>query len=77
MSCCNYHITSILSQLASDLLSPLTAWGLLLNSLFEVIDGGGHHEFAELTVPRTKVDRGVEPTLDVQKDGSSYLALSV
>jgi hypothetical protein len=28
----------------------MTAWGSLFESLFEVVDCGGHHEFAELAV---------------------------
>jgi hypothetical protein len=42
----------------------MTAWGSLFESLFEVVDYGGHHEFAKLTVPRAGVNSEAESALD-------------
>jgi hypothetical protein len=55
----------------------MMALGSLFESLFEVVDCGGHHEFAELTVLHARVDSGAEPTLDGQKGGLSHPALAV
>jgi len=55
----------------------MTALGSLFESLFEVVDCGGHHEFAELAVPRARVDRGAEPTLDGRKGSLGHPALAV
>lgn len=49
----------------------MTAWGSLFESLFEVVDCGGHHRFAELAVPSARVDSGTEPMLDDQKGVSA------
>lgn len=55
----------------------MTAWGSLFESLFEVVDCGGQHEFAELAVPCARVDSGAEPTLDGRKGGLGHPALTV
>jgi len=59
------------------LLNPTTAWGSLFESLFEVVDCGGLHEFAEVAVPCARVDSGAESTLDGRKGGFGHLALAV
>jgi len=51
------------------LLNPMMAWGSLFESLFEGVDCGGQHEFAELTIPSTRMDSGTEPALDSRKGG--------
>jgi len=53
------------------------ASGPLFESLFEVVDCGGQHEFAELTVPSARVDSGAEPTLDGRKGSFGHPALAV
>ena len=55
----------------------MTAWRSLLESLFEVVDCGGHHEPAELAVPLARVDSGAELTLDGRKGGLGNPALAV
>ena len=45
-------------------LDPMTASGLLSESLFKIVDCGGHDEFVELTVPSERVNSGAEPSLD-------------
>jgi len=55
----------------------MMASGSLFESLFEVVDCGGHHELAELTVPSARVDSGAEPTLDGRKCGLGHPALAV
>lgn len=55
----------------------MTASGSLFECLFEVVDGGGQHEFAELTVPRARVDSGAEPALDGRKGSLDHPALVV
>ena len=55
----------------------MTAWGSLLESLFEVVDCGGQHEFAKFAVPRARVDSGAESTLDGRKGGLGHPALAV
>ena len=45
----------------------MTASGSLFEYLFEVVDCGGHHEFAELAVSYARVDSGAESTLDGRK----------
>lgn len=51
--------------------------GSLFEHLFEVVDGGGQHEFAELAVPRARVDSGAEPTLDGRDGLVGHPALAV
>jgi hypothetical protein len=41
----------------------MMAWG----SLFEVVDYGGHHEIAELAVPRARMDSEAKPSLMAEK----------
>jgi len=55
----------------------MTAWGSLFESLFEVVDCGGHHEFTELAVLCARMDSGAEPTLDGRKGGLGHSALAV
>jgi len=55
----------------------MMAWGSLFESLFEVVDCDGQHEFSELTVPSARVDSGAEPTLDGRKGGLGHPALAV
>jgi hypothetical protein len=45
--------------------------------LFEVVDKGGQHEFAEFTMPRVRVNSRAEPTFDDRKDGHGHLPLAV
>lgn len=59
------------------LLNPMTAWGSLFERLFEVVDYGGQHKFAELAVPRARVDSGAEPTLDGRKGSLGHPTLIV
>jgi len=55
----------------------MTVWGTLFESLFEVVDGGCQHEFAELPVPGARVDSGAEPTLDGRRRSLGHPALAV
>ncbi|WP_432758204.1 hypothetical protein, partial [Halobacterium salinarum] len=52
-------------------------WGSLFECLFEFVDCGGHHEFAELAVPSARVDSGAETTLDGRKGGHGHPVLAV
>jgi len=61
----------------SALLNPMTTMGSLFESLFEVVDCGGQHEFAELAVARARVNSGTEPTLDGRKGSLGHPALNV
>jgi len=42
----------------------MTAWEILFESLLEVIDNCGQHEFVELSVLYVRMDRGTDPMLD-------------
>lgn len=68
VDCCSY---------CSPLLNPMTTWGSLFVSLFEVEDCGGQHEFAVLALPPARVGSGTEPTLDGRKGSLGYPALAV
>jgi hypothetical protein len=51
----------------SAFLNPMTASGPLFECLFEIVDCGGHHEFAELAVPCARVDSGAKRRLMAKK----------
>ena len=58
------------------LLNPMTAWGSLFESLFEVVDCGGQHELAEFAVPCARGGTA-GPTLDGRKGSLGHPALAV
>jgi hypothetical protein len=55
----------------------MTASGPLFERLFEVVDRGGQHKFAEFTVPSARVDSGAKPTLGGRKGDLAHPALAV
>lgn len=55
----------------------MTAPGSPFECLFEGVDGGDQHEFAELAVLHMRVDSGPQPALDARKSNFGHPALTV